>query len=68
MFLAAVCLRLLLVDRMARGIAGVRLVLRRRLTMMLLMHDARRPRMLQMGRNRTLLLVMGMMLHRGDNH
>jgi hypothetical protein len=45
------------------------LLLRRRgLAVMLLMNHARGSRVLQMRGNRTLLLVVGVMLHRGDNH
>lgn len=34
----------------------------------MLMDNARGPGVLQMGGDRTLLLVVGVMLHRGDNH
>lgn len=44
------------------------LLLGRGRAVMLLMNNARRPRVLQMGRNRTLVLMVGVMLHRGDNH
>ncbi len=43
------------------------LLLGRGLAMMLLVNHARRSRVLQMGR-RALLLMVGVMLHRGDNH
>jgi hypothetical protein len=50
------------------------LLLRRRrlsrgLAVMLLVDNARGPGvLLQMGGDRTLLLMVGVMLHRGDNH
>ena len=44
------------------------LLLRRGLAVMLLVDHARGPRVLQMRGDRTLLLVVGVMLHRGDNH
>ncbi len=44
------------------------LLLGRGLAVMLLVNHARRPRVLQMGRNRALLLMVGVVLHRGDNH
>jgi hypothetical protein len=43
-------------------------LLSRGLAVMLLVDNARGSRVLQMGGNRTLLLVVGVMLHRGDNH
>lgn len=70
-------LRRLLVDRVTRRVrARVLLLLlllrllRGRLAVMLLVNDARGPRvLLQMWRNRTLLLVMRVvLLHRGNNH
>lgn len=67
-------LRRLLVDRVTRRVrARVLLLLRLlrgSLAVMLLMNDARGPRvLLQMWRNRTLLLVMRVvLLHRGNNH
>lgn len=70
MFLSVACLRLRLIDRVAgriRARVGL-LLLRWGLTVMLLMNNARGARMLQMRRNRTLLLMVGVMLHRGDNH
>jgi hypothetical protein len=44
------------------------LLLGRGLAVMRLMNNARGSRLLQMGRNRTLLLMVGVMLHRGDDH
>lgn len=68
-------LRRLLVDRVTRRVrARVLLLLLRllrgSLAVMLLVNDARGPRvLLQMWRNRTLLLVMRVvLLHRGNNH
>lgn len=70
-------LRRLLVDRVTRRVrARVLLLLlllrllRGSLAVMLLVNDARGPRvLLQMWRNRTLLLVMRVvLLHRGNNH
>jgi hypothetical protein len=57
-------LGLLLIDRMARGIRArmLLLLLRRRLAVMLLVNNTRRSRMLQVRRNRTLLLVMWVVL------
>ena len=52
-------LLLLLLLLLCRGLA----------VMLLLMDNARGSRVLQMGGDRTLLLlVVGVMLHRGDNH
>jgi hypothetical protein len=45
-----------------------RLLLCRGLAVMLLVDNARGSGVLQMGGNRTLLLVVGVMLHGGDNH
>lgn len=50
-----------------RRLLRLLLLLRRGLAVMLLLNYARGPRMLQMGGNRTLLLL-GVVLHRGDNH
>jgi hypothetical protein len=65
-------LGLLLIDRMARVIRArmlLLLLLRGRLAVMLLVNNTRGPRMLQVRRNGTLLLVMWVvLLHRGDNH
>jgi hypothetical protein len=44
------------------------LLLCRGLAVMLLVDNARGSGVLQMGGNRTLLLVVGVMLHGGDNH
>lgn len=44
------------------------LLLSRGLAVMLLMNNARGSRMLQMGGDRALLLMVGVVLHRGDNH
>lgn len=63
-------LGLLLVDRVAGRVRTRMLLLRSRgLAMVLLVNNARGPGMLQVWRNRTLLLVMRVvLLHRGDNH
>jgi hypothetical protein len=44
------------------------LLLGRGLAVVLLVDNARGPGVLQMGGNRTLLLMVGVVLHRGDNH
>jgi hypothetical protein len=44
------------------------LLLGRGLAVMLLVDHARGARVLQMGGNRALLLMVGVVLHRGDNH
>lgn len=66
-------LRRLLVNRVTRRVRARVLLLRLlrgSLAVMLLVNDARGPRvLLQMWRNRTLLLVMRVvLLHRGNNH
>ena len=72
--LGVVGLGLLLVDRVARRVRArmlllLLLLLGGRLAVMLLMNNARGPRMLQVRRNRTLLLVMWVvLLHRGYTH
>ena len=59
----------LLVDRVAcRRIRARVLGLLGRGLAMMLVNNARGPRVLQVRRNGTLLLVVGVMLHRGDNH
>jgi hypothetical protein len=55
--------------RLLRLLLLLLLLLCRGLAVMLLMDNARGSRVLQMGGDRTLLLlVVGVMLHRGDNH
>ncbi len=54
--------------RMLRLWRRLLLLLGRGLAVMLLMNNARGSRVLQMGGNRALLLMVGVVLHRGDNH
>jgi len=63
-------LGLLLVHRVARGIRArmLLLLLLRGCLAVMLVNNARGSRMLQMRRNRTLLLVMWVVLLHRDNH
>lgn len=65
--LRVACLVLLRIRVRARVLL-LRLLLGRGLAVMLLVNNARGSRVLQMGGDRTLLLVVGVVLHRGDNH
>lgn len=67
MVLRVAGLVLLRVRVRARVLLLLLLLLGRGLAMML-MDNARGSRVLQMGGDRTLLLMVGVVLHRGDNH